>query len=63
MTVCIDDIYNFGSVLEVEVITLPYDLEETKKNIQNFLYNLGVHDDQIIQKIFTTILMQKSSIF
>lgn len=63
MTVNLEDIDDFGLVVEVEIMTSVEKAESAKEVIRKFLAGIGIHDRQIVLKSVTNILMKERSHF
>ncbi len=63
MTVCLEDIADFGPVIEVEVMANKSKSQQAKQKIKAFLKNIGINDEQIVTKSVTNILMQERAKF
>lgn len=63
MSINIEDIENFGSIIEVEIITTKDDSENAKTKIRNFLATINVDEDQIVAKSVTNLIMKKLAHF
>jgi predicted adenylyl cyclase CyaB len=59
LTVCLEDIENFGTAIEVEGITDKAGAETMKTKIFSFLESIGVNKDEIVPKSVTNILMKE----
>lgn len=55
----IDDIKNFGSCIEVEILTDPGDETNAKEKIMEFLAGLGITPKDVVPKSVTNIVMKK----
>lgn len=58
MTICIDDINDFGCALEIEIMATPETAAQAKQTIQDFLNQIGIAKEQILPKSVTYLLMQ-----
>ncbi len=58
-TIALEDVKNFGPIIEVEIMTTQAKAEEAKKKIRELLAILGVKEDQIVAKSVTNLLMRK----
>jgi len=63
MTVCLEDIVDFGPVVEVEVIASQSESQQAKQQISQFLTSIGVTQDQFVAKSVTNMLMQEKTKF
>lgn len=63
MSINLEDIDEFGSIIEAEIMTLPNKSEEAKKTIETFLQEIGITDQQIVPKSVTNILMREKARF
>lgn len=63
MTFNIEDINDFGTALEVEIITTKLDAEKAKDDIRRLLKNIGLSTNKIIPKSITNLLMREKSKF
>ena len=63
MAINIEDIENFGSVIEVEIITTKELAEEAKARIRSFLNSCHIEESQIVPKSVTNIIMKKLAHF
>jgi predicted adenylyl cyclase CyaB len=63
MTFNIEIIKDFGTIIEVEIITNEEKSENSKVQIKNYLKTLGILENQIVPKSITNILMHKMSKF
>jgi len=63
-TVVLEDIVNFGYVLEVEILTTKDKSDEAKKQIREYILDtLSLNENQIVPKTVTNIMMQKYAKF
>jgi adenylate cyclase class 2 len=58
MTICIDDIHDFGVALEIEIMANRDTAGKAKQAIRSFLYSLGIGEEQILPKSATYLIMQ-----
>jgi predicted adenylyl cyclase CyaB len=63
MTVCLEDIVDFGPVIEVEVMANKSKSQQAKQRIRAFLTDIGVTDEQIVAKSVTNMLMRERAQF
>lgn len=63
LSIAVEDIKNFGPVLEVEVLTSQDKAEEAKTNIRSFFSTFGVTDEQIVPKSVTNMMMRQQAQF
>lgn len=63
MTVILEDIADFGRVMEVEMLTEQKMAQNAKDTIRNFMRESGITDDQIVPKSVTNMLMRERSSF
>lgn len=63
MKVCLEDIVDFGPVIEVEVIANKSKNQQAKQRIRAFLRDIGVTNEQIVAKSVTNILMGERAQF
>lgn len=63
MSVLIEDVADFGSVIEVEVLTTAAEAEKVKESIRAFLHEIGITKEQIAPKSITSILMREKAFF
>lgn len=59
MTVCLEDIVDFGPVIEVEIMAQKSQSDQTKQQIKNFLAGIGVSEEKIVAKSVTNMLMRE----
>lgn len=60
MTICIDDIRDFGCALEIEIMATEETAHQAKETIKQFLACLGIGREQILPKSVTYLIMQSS---
>lgn len=58
MTICIDDIRDFGVALEIEIMANSDTAGKAKQTIKSFLSSLGIGEEQILPKSVTYLIMQ-----
>jgi len=63
MTVILENIKDFGYVMEVEILTDRQQAENAKDTIRTFMKQSGIQDSQIVPKSVTNILMQQNARF
>jgi len=63
LNICIDNITDFGLVVEVEVITTQAESQKAKNEIRDFFSKFGIEKDQIVTKSVTNQLMREQSLF
>lgn len=63
VTVCLEDIKDFGQAVEIEILTTKENAEESKMNILAYLQRNGVTKDMVVEKSITNLLMKKLSKF
>ena len=59
----VEDIKNFGPVIEAEIITSRKRETAAKQKILNLLTDLEIKKEQIVKKSVTNLLMRKMSRF
>jgi len=63
MTVALEDIQDYGYVLEVEIMAEKKRAEEAKNTIKDFMRESGITDNQIVPKSVTNLLMRERASF
>lgn len=63
LSINLDDIKDFGMIIELEIMAEQSKTDVAKSVIKAFLHELGITDEQIVPKSVTNILMQKQAIF
>lgn len=63
MTVVLEDIADYGHVIEVEILTEKKEAEKAKDTIRDFMRESGIAEDQVVPKSVTNILMRERSSF
>ncbi len=59
MEINIEDIVDFGSALEIEIMAFSGEEEVNKKKIRDFLTSMGIPEDNILPKSITNIIMKE----
>lgn len=59
----IEDIYDFGPILEIEVMTTKARAEDAKRSIRTLFLEMGVNPDSVVPKSVTNLLMKKNAHF
>ncbi|MDO8570403.1 MAG: class IV adenylate cyclase [Candidatus Daviesbacteria bacterium] len=59
LNIFIEEIEDFGSGIEVEIMTIPGCEEKAKKQIMEFLNSIGISSKDIVPKSVTNIIMRK----
>jgi predicted adenylyl cyclase CyaB len=59
LSICLEDIKDFGACIEVEIITSPGDEDTAKERILQFLSSVGVTRDAVVPKSVTNIVMKE----
>jgi len=63
MTICLEDIVGFDSIIEVEVITDKLGSQRAKEKIRAFLNEIGIDNNQLVPKSITNLLMRQRAKF
>lgn len=63
MIVIVEDIEDFGPIVEIEILSSPSEVNKSKQEIHNFLASIGIKKDQIVKKSITNLLMNKLASF
>lgn len=63
MNICLEDIVDFGPVIEVEVMSSKSKSQQAKQQIRAFLGSISVSDEQIVAKSVTNMLMRERAKF
>ena len=61
--IALEDIEDFGSALELEIITTKDDADVAKQTLEKLLNTMGVESHKIVPKSITNILMKQKSRF
>lgn len=59
LNINLEDIKDFGTGVEVEILTTPGNETAAKERIMNFLMDIGITKDQIVPKSITNIVMKE----
>ena len=61
--IALEDIDDFGSALELEIMTIKDNANVAKKTLEDFLNSMGVKSNKILPKSITNILMRRRAKF